>query len=380
MKKILFVIDSLGGGGAEKSLINLLNNIDYSLYDIDLLVFEEEGVYNKQVPQDVNVKYLFKKSKFKSITKNLKLIDTFFMIYNKILRRIAFKFPKLIYFFNIKKKFDVEIGFLQGNSTYFVTNSLNKNSKKIVWIHSDLSKRKDYPKKKERFYIESSDKIVCVSNDAKKALLQLYPKVIDKVEVIYNIVEKDYIEQKSKEMIEFNKTLPTIVAVGRLEAVKAYDKLILAHKMLIEEGIENELIIVGEGAQRENLEKIINEYGLKHVYLIGFKENPYPYINMADVYVMSSKYEGLPCVIMEALVLGKCVVSTKCTGTMELLNYGEIGILVEPNDIVALKDAIKKVIQNNDLRNYYTRKSLEKSKFFRKDEVVKQLYYLVDNV
>ena len=369
MKKILFIIKNLNGGGAEKVLINLFNNIDYTKYKVDLLLLVEEGPYLDKVNKNVNVKSIIPKKKIINI------------VYRSIISRTYSRFPKLIAKKFIGKRYDIEIAFLEGGSTKFLGESHNTVSKKIGWIHSDLKKHRQLSMEVEYNLYNKIDKIVCVSEQARDSFIELYPQYKSKVEVIYNLIENENILKLSKENVLYEFKHNTIVSVGRLTKAKRYDLLIKAHKLLIQDGIDAELIILGEGELRSDLENLIKELKIEDkVKLLGFHENPYPYIKNSTIYAMASDYEGFSLVVAEALILGKSVVSTNCTGVSELLGNGEYGELVDIGNEYMMKDRIKELLLNTEKRELYEKKALERSKIFDKNKVINQIQELLDNI
>ena len=361
MKKVLFVMRNLVGGGAEKVLIDILNEIDYNKYNIDLLLIEETGVYLSKVNKNVNMKSIIPINKFSN-----KLINR---VYRSIVSRTYSKFPKLIANLFIGKKYDIEIAFLEGGSTKFLYQSPNKNSKKIGWIHSDLKKHRQL----------SMDKIICVSQQSKDSFIELYPQYKHKVDVIYNIIDRDEIIKLSKINLEYEFIKDTVVSIGRLTDVKRFDLLIKAHKLLIEDGLDANLIILGDGELRYNLENLIKELNLQDsIKLLGFCDNPYPYIKNAKVYAMASDHEGFSLVIAEALTLGKAIVSTNCIGPAELLGNGKYGELVDIGNEYMIKEKIKDILLNKEKREFYQNKALDRSKIFDKYKTIKQIEKILD--
>ncbi|WP_394862153.1 glycosyltransferase [Paraclostridium bifermentans] len=368
-KSILIIQESLDGGGAERVLINILNKIDYTKYRVDLLLLFEEGVYLKNVPEAVNVKRVWKRTDNGVIKKYVR----------KVKRTIIRFCPKIIYKLFVKDKYDVEIAFVEGLSTIVLANSTNNKSKKISWVHIDLKKHRTMSIKKESKCYNKIDNIVCVSNDSKRVFDELHNSHRFKSTVVYNMINKKEIEALSNEDVSYNFDTPTVVAVGRLTDQKRFDILIEAHKKLIDEGIVHNLLILGTGPNKNELTKLINKFGLKDtVKLLGFIENPYPYIKNATVYAMSSDFEGLPLVISEALVLGKAIVSTKCTGPNELLEGGEYGIVCEIGDVEGLKNGMKKLLIDDELRIEMGKKSLIRSEIFNEGIVLSEIQKLME--
>lgn len=362
MKKILIMIDSLNGGGAEKVLVDILNNIDYMKYHVELFLIRKKGVYLENVNKNVRIKHFLdkKESKLKYFFKNKLYI-------------LTKKFPKLINLI-IKEKYDISIAFLEGESTKFLSYKKG-DKKKIAWVHTNLDLHKTFSKELEECYYSKYNNIICVSKDVKKVFDNRYPIFKEKTEVIYNLIDKKGIIYKSNLCKNnLNKDKINIIAVGRLSKEKGFDLLLKAHKNLILEKIRHNIYILGEGPERKNLEEQIKKYSLENsFFLLGFKENPYPFIKEADIFVMPSRYEGYPIALMESIVLGKPIISTNSTGTKELLGNGEYGVMINVNNIEGLAMELKNMILNRERREFFSKKSLERSQIFETKEIIKKI-------
>lgn len=371
MKKILIVHETLNGGGAEKVLINILNSIDYSKYSVDFALLHHEGVYLEQINKNVNIIKLFPISSF-----NNKIFNR---IYHKVKNICIKHFSEKIYNKKLKNNYDVEIAFLEGPVTYFLSKSSNLN--KIAWVHTDLERLRRLEYKVEEECYNKFNKIICVSNEGKNIFNKIYPKYAYKVEVIYNLIDDNEIRALSRykaDKYNFNKS--TVIAVGRLNEVKRFDLLIRAHKLLLDDGIDHNLIILGEGDLKKDLMELAKKLQVQQsVKFLGFIKNPYPYIYKSDLFVMSSDFEGLPLVICEALVLEKAIVSTKCTGPTELLGNGEYGVLVECSNVIELKNSIKNILINKKIKKYYENKSKERSVIFKRNEIMNRIYEIIES-
>ncbi len=359
MIKILFFIETLSGGGAEKVLQNLVNNMDTEKFDITVqTVWKEnpEGLLNK------NIRY--------------KYIYSGYSVINNYKYRLG-ALLKIIYPLHIKDNYDIEVAYLECGATKVISTSTNKKAKKIAWVHCDLSKKIDNInefKKKSISWYKKFDKIACVSQDVEKSFKRIYGNEFD-TEVIYNVIDDCSIREKAEEKVEdysFDEKIPTIVSIGRLSKEKRFDRLIEAHRILSDEGFQNKLLIIGEGNERRNLEQIIEAAGVqKTVTLTGFKSNPYPYIKKADLLVCSSDYEGFSSFVAEGLISGKAIVTTECNGMAELLGSSEYGIITECN-AKALSEGIKKLLDDKRLKEAYEKKASERSKSFSVEASVKK--------
>lgn len=379
MKNILILTNSLNGGGAEKVLRDLLRYIDKSKYNVDIALINKEGIYLEEIENKHDVKEIVKN--YSDIDGNLfirmyKLLRRKLKLYlissnNKIIDKI------------IPDKYDIEIAFLEGFSTKIISKRKNL-AKKIAWVHIDLKKHRTLTRKCEFKAYNKMDKIICVSNDSANSFKDLYPDFSHKVEVIYNPIDVNKVKELSKvsenEILKKNG-LVNFITIGRLSYQKGYDILLKVHKELIQEGIDHNIYILGEGKEREYLEKYIKSETLDNtVKLLGFKKNPYPYIVSADVFVCSSRYEGFSLALAECLLLGKPIISTECAGPKELLNNGEYGVLVKAENIEGLKNAMKEMILDKKMREFYTNKSLERSKIFNINKTINEVENLIDSV
>jgi glycosyltransferase involved in cell wall biosynthesis len=367
MKKVLFLIDTLDGGGAEKVFYDIVRNLNRTKYEIDILLIENRGLYKDKLEKlGFNIEYLLKK-------RGNRIVD-------KIKKSIYIFFPQLIKKI-YEKNYDVQIGFLEGNTTVITANTKG-NRKKIGWVHIDLEKTRNQKGIEQRInsFIERRayrklDKIVCVADDTKKAFLRLYPELKDKVEVIYNLIDVEEIQEKACEKErKFNNQKINIISVGRLVKQKGYDILLEAHYELLKEGLDYNIYILGEGVERKELEKYIKEKQIeKNTFLLGFKENPYPYIKEANIFVSSSRNEGFSLVVAEALCLGKPIIATKCAGPIELLENGKYGVLVENENKEELKNEIRELVLNKDKREKYSRLSFKRAMIFNKKIIIKKI-------
>lgn len=364
MKKILFVIDTLKGAGAEKVLVTILNNLDYSKYKVDLFLIFKYGVLLKYVPKEVNIISLFKSFDYKAVKKIYSIMN-----------------HKMLYKKCVKDKYDIEIAFLDASPVFFVADSWNKKSKKIVWIHVDRNRSNTLIHKIQnaRLYYKFNQ-IVCVSNQVASSFKNLYKSIdFNKLITIYNPINfQDVIDKSKYKSTDFNKL--TFASVGRLTYQKGYDRLIYVHKKLIDKGFNHQILIIGEGEQKNKLIELIKKLRVEKTFkLLGYIENPYSIVSKTDGFICSSRYEGYSLALAEAIILGKPVITTKVSGPMELIDNGKFGLAVE-NSKAGLYKGIKKFILNENLRNYYSQKSIERKGFFDLEKSMKQIENLLDNI
>ena len=333
-KKILIRIGSLRHGGAEKVLATFLKNLPEDKYDIDLLLNLYSGKYLAEIPSWVNILYL---NKGEMITTN-RLQDlplkAFRVMYQWILR----KFPKLLYKFILKDKpYDIEFAAIHGFRDE-ILNSPLKSSKKIVWIHNDLRKTEfhNYTDDEIRKFF-GFDKIMLISEHIQQDFESLAktPNERNKIVRIYNPLDTEEIISKASlpPHQEIEKTAPLFLSVGTVFPQKGFDRLLRAHKKLLDEGLKHQILILGDGYDFENIKNLKNELGVAHsVTMLGFTDNPYPYFNIDDYYILSSRYEGYPTVLFEAITLKKNIIATDVSGVSEMLLNGKLGLITENSE------------------------------------------------
>jgi glycosyltransferase involved in cell wall biosynthesis len=375
MKKVLFLIESLSGGGAEKVLTDIVKTLDKRIFDITVATVVDVGVYSDMVKKNCN---------YFSFLPNFDKCNNFVdkVIY-KIKYKLLYKLPSSwVYKIFVKNNYDIEIGFVEGFATKVISNSRNKKSLKLAWVHVDpinWNYADQYFKSLEdqRESYERLDKIVCVSSQVKQAFEQ---KLFTgkKLVVKYNPVDSELVIKKSKENCEINKPNKILLGtIGRLTTEKGYDRLLKVAKKLKSDGINFELWILGEGQKRSEMEQyIVDNYLCDSVKLMGFQTNPYKYIKMFDLFVCSSRAEGFSLAIAEALILGIPVLSTDCAGPNELLDFGKYGKVVMNNEI-GLYEGIKSLIINKSLLNEYRKKSLERKDDFEFGSSIKEIENLL---
>lgn len=374
MKKILFVIDMLRGGGAEKVLVDTVKYLDKDKFEITVLSVFDGGKYVDEIKKYANYKYIFPQYNQKNIVERI-LSSIKYRIAKFRLRNIN---PTSLYKTVIDEKYDYEVSFLEGYSASIVSGSTNKESYKIAWIHTDLIKnpwsKNYYRYKSEKDIYKNFNKIICVSEDVKKSFIEKNG-TSECIEVRYNVINEKNIINKSKEDIDdisiSNKF--KIVSIGRLSKEKGYMRLLEVHNKLISDGFDYELWIIGEGEQKEELYQYISDNKLdSSVKLLGFKSNPYKYLDKCDLFVCSSIIEGFSTVATEATILGIPIVTTDCAGMNEILGNSEYGLITE-NSIEGLYNGLKNILEDKNLYSSYKSKAKERSTYFKLEERIKEI-------
>lgn len=356
MIKILFFIETLSGGGAEKVLRTLVNNMDQSRFDITVMTVWPED-HEKYLAKGIHYGSLYpRKSRFNR------------------LRYRAEAALNLTYPLHIHGDYDIEVAYLECGATKIMAGSTNKKALKLAWVHCDLKKKNNDSEKfvhTSRKWYRTFHKIICVSENVRESFIELFGGS-QKVTVIYNTVDDNEIREKASAASSIEKQNFTVVSVGRLCNQKGFDRLLNAHKRLIDAGYHYDLWILGDGSDRLQLEHYIADNDLSDsVKLFGFLDNPYPILGMADLLVCSSRFEGFSTFVTEGLVLGKPVVTTDCTGMRELLGNSEYGLITE-NSTEGIYHGLKKMLDDPALLAQYEARARERGEYFRKDRLIQQ--------
>lgn len=379
-KKVLIRIGSLRHGGAEKVLVNFLKNLPEDKYEIDLLINLYTGMYIKEVPSWVNLHYLLKGEMITTNRPHEIPVKAFRVLYQKMF----LWFPGLLYRFVLKnKKYDVEIAAIHGMYRELLS-SPQKDSKKIIWIQNDIFNLKEYTPDVIR-QLFRFDRILVISNKLKKEMQKSAKNDREKQAVIkiFNPIDKDDTLKKANTAIDdypFSNSLPTFITIGTVYPQKGYDRLLDVHKKLIDEGLKHQIIIIGDGFDFENILAKLNQLGLQDsVKMLGFRSNPYPYLKKADFYIMSSRHEGFPTIIAEALILNKPVVSTDVSGIKDLLQDGKLGIIT-PNSEDGIYEGMKKILTHHELADHYPKEIAMTDLPFVLQKSVAQLQEIIDEL
>lgn len=371
MRKVLISSFDMEVGGVERSLISMLNNFDYSNNEVDLMLYSHTGDFMSMLNNKVNLLNEVKQySTFrKSIGETIKqgnLTLGLARILSKFLAKINGKIKNLseygIYQMQLMwkyslpflpkldKKYDVAISYLWPH--YFVAEKVQAK-RKIAWVHTDYSTIETDIDMDLKIW-NKFDYIIAVSEECKNAFLKKYPSLKDKVKVIENITSPGFIKKMAKEDVEENIKTDTsfkLVSVARLSHAKGIDNAVKALKILYNRGLTNiKWYVVGYGGDDQMIRNLIKENSLEDSFiLLGKKINPYPYINVGDIYVQPSRYEGKALTVGEAQILGKPVVITNYTTAKSQVRDNIDGYICELS-IEGIADGIEKLYRNKELR------------------------------
>ena len=261
-----------------------------------------------------------------------------------------------------------------------------KSSKKIIWIHNDLKKTafKNYTDEELRKFF-GFDKIMVISDKIKLDFENLVQNLSekDKIVRIYNPIDTEEISVKSNAPISnyvFSKTLKTFVSVGTVFPQKGFDRLLKVHQRLLEEGLAHKILIIGNGYDFEKIQKLKNELGVDQtVTMLGFTDNPYPYFKKADFYMLSSRYEGFPTVLFEAISLKKKIIATDVSGVKEMLENGKLGLIVE-NSEDGIYAGMKKALINPESFDGYAEELQSYTMPFNLENSVNSIIPILDEI
>ncbi len=377
MKKILFVINTLGRAGAEKALTELLKRLNDNKYEVYLYVIMGQGELIHDIPSHVRVlnsryddssvltaagRHPMAKKVCGAFFRNGSLFKkTGLLIKNMIVmaKNRRFSADKLLWRilsegaqrFDIS--FDLAVAWLGGASAYYVAEYV-KAGKKVVFIHIDYESA-GYTRELDQGCYEDYDKIYTVSEEVRSHFLAFYPEYEGKTDVFHNIINKEEILRKAGEGGGFADGYEgfRILSVGRLTWQKAYDVAIEAMKILKDKECQIRWYVLGEGDQRKKLEKKIKKLDLQDDFrLLGAVDNPYPYYVQTDLYVQAGRYEGKSIAIQEAQVLGCAVIASDRSGNREQIVDGEDGMLCELSP-EAVAENVEKLYRDEEKRRAF---------------------------
>ncbi|WHY00343.1 glycosyltransferase [Neobacillus sp. DY30] len=364
MKKVLFVISALTTGGAEKSLVNLLNLLDYSKFKVDLLLFKHEGEFIKQVPKEVTIlsipntlKYAFKSLDSDGVRKISTLnsgirryIGTFYTRYRykgnmnkgKQIRWNTFYRNAIK---DLPGEYDVAISYMHGEAMYYVADKVHAK-KKITWVHNDYHAA-GFDQELDRPYFAKFDRIVSISDECVKIFSDIFTDFADRTVSIPNLTSSslikkmalDFLPHEYKEVREMDPEKPILLSIGRLSSQKGFDMAIETAKVMQDQNINFIWYIIGQGELKGKLQKQIHDAQVQNkVILLGTRENPYPYCHYCDIVVQPSRYEGKSVVLDEAKILAKPIVVSNYDTVKDQIIGGSEGIIVplEPHQIAGV--------------------------------------------
>ncbi|GHU42582.1 hypothetical protein FACS1894111_06760 [Clostridia bacterium] len=380
-KTILVVINTLGHAGAEVALLEMLRHITPDRYRVDLYILMGQGEMVHLLPPHVRV--LNKTYKDVSVLAKegrghlYRTVLSAAFRRGTIIRRIPYLLKNLIAMMKdkkiwgekllwriladggmrLKEEYDLAVSYLEGGSAYYVTDYV-KAKKKATWVHVDYG-RAGYTRALDLDCYLSFDRIFPVSDEVKDSFLKVYPECADKTMVFRNFINQEAIRERAKEKGGFSELEPEgnhtirLLTIGRLTYQKAFDISIEAMKLIKDAGFSACWYVLGDGNQRQSLEKLIQDLGLQEDFkLLGAVNNPYPYLAQTTIYVHASRFEGKSIAIQEAQTLGCSIIASDCSGNREQIVPGVDGLLCDLTP-ESIKEAVVRLIQNEEERKRF---------------------------
>ncbi|HXD89727.1 MAG TPA: glycosyltransferase, partial [Candidatus Binataceae bacterium] len=357
--KLLFILPNLNAGGAERTMLQLLGELSARGFEPTIFLITHEGEFLEDVPRGVRVEW--------GLEPGQKLYRNLPRIMRTLLR--------------YARASDVVVGALEHESTYFAWLAGRMARRPVVgWIHAVMSEelrglsplhtrigRQIYPR---------VERLVCPSQAAADSLGSMMTLDLAKLAIIPSHVDCDRLQTLARQPLPewaaeiFRK--PTVINVGRMVPSKGLDLLIRAHALMRGAGLDHNLLILGQGRSRGELENLAESLGVRaSVFMPGFMRNPYALMKAAAVFALSSRFESLPLVLVEALAIGSAIVATDCQGgPREVLQRGRNGLMVAANDETALASGISRLLRDRAMRDELKTAAPIRARDFSADKVV----------
>lgn len=361
MTKVLFLIHDLGRGGAEKVLVNLVNNMDRERFDVTVIALFGGGVNEQFLAPHVHYKRVFPRS-FPGNSHIMKLFS-----------------PSQLHRFCVREHYDIEVSYLEGPSARIISGCEDEHTKLVAWIHIEqhtkeraASSFKNYEEALSCY--RRFDHTIGVSQTVKQDFLSLFD-LKKPMTVLYNTNESDKIRASASEAVEkqlFKKEEIKLIGVGKILPKKGFDRLARIHKLLKREGFPVHTFILGIGPMQNEIESYLTENSLQDSFtFLGYQTNPYKYVAKCDLFVCASYAEGFSTAATEALIVGTPVCTVEVSGMKEMLGENdEYGVVTE-NSEEALYQGIKRLLDDPALLAHYREKAAERGKTFSTENTVR---------
>ncbi len=359
MIRALFVMPDLNGGGAERSLLELIGRLDRRRIEPSLFLLKHEGVHLDRVPPNLGFSWV---------------CPTGSRLRNhmpSVLRRALIQGARA----------DVIVGAMETTATYVAWFAASVLKKPLLgWVRTDLDEyltsfpgwhrwlaRRMYPR---------CDAVVAPSHGSGRSLQRVAPRAA--LHLIHNPVNLEEVRTMATEPLpsamEMLRAKPFILGVGRLRiAHKGFDVLLCAHAAVRRRGFDHNLVILGDGDDRALLQQLAASLGVKaSVFMPGFQSNPFPFFRAATALAAPSRLEGFGRIFLEAMALGLPIIGSTASGPAEILDHGKYGITVPPEDTVALSDALYALLADAGTHAHYSKLSRERGRDFRPEHIASQ--------
>ena len=364
MISVLFLIPTLDRGGAENVLVDLVNHMDQSKFQITVQTLFDENSQKDRLREGIEYKtFLYHQ----------------FHGNSRLMARIP---ARLLYKLIVGKRYDVVVSYLEGPTTHIISGCPYKDSKRIAWIHSALDTERGLSagfssKAAAVKAYKKFDRVVFVAESVKSRIEETAETIFENSCVLYNTINSKEIFERSKEEtigFSFPKDEFCIVSTGKITPVKGYDRLARIQKRLRDSGYHTHIFILGEGKDKGAIEEYVIKNELSDSFtFLGFQENPYKYLAMADLFVCSSRREGFSTSVSEALIIGVPVVSTNCSGAYELLGENNDYGVVTENNTMALFKGIKTILDDPKQLRRYQKQAKKRGKMFAINQTVAEV-------
>ncbi|MDO5400301.1 MAG: glycosyltransferase [Eubacteriales bacterium] len=364
--KIVFIQDKLVCGGAEQALFDLANLLDREKFDITVLVQKPGGPWDQKFRDGgVNVIYDYscRKAtinpvvKARNISRKLRTAAAYRRNGEGLLDVVC---PGADIIVSYSMWDHALCGFAQG-------------AKSVKFIHGNMQTNEQFRNLilRDEKLLPRYSRIVCVSQAAWAAFVAVTGRR-DGVEMHFNPIDSDAVCRKAEQPVSIPNDLPVICAVGRLAKEKGFERLIVIHQRLVEQGIAHRLVIVGDGPDRDYIRRIVKAVDAQDtVILAGYQENPYPYMKNSRFVVCSSFTEGLPVIAMEALCMGVPVVAA-VPAVGEAFGDEPCGLITE-NDNASLMEGIRRALTDEEFYCQMKAAAQRRSAFFSGKRMVREI-------
>jgi glycosyltransferase involved in cell wall biosynthesis len=323
----MFYLPTLNVGGAERVTVNILRHLDKSKYEIHLVVGWRVGELLSLIPKDV-------------IFHDLKVVRTIHAIWNlrKIIQKVE---PLVVYSTLIRTHIALNIALI-GKHSHVKTLMRMPTSPKLMLQNKMINSFWRYGLERA---LKNATMVLAQTPEMKTEIYEYHKISQHKIEIVLNLLDRKFIDASIKNISNpFEKKMVNVVASGSIQHLKGFDILILAFKEVYQADKSFRLFILGSDYQKKQIEyeKLIDELNLNEViFFLGHKNNPYQYYFYSDLFVLSSRHEGLPNVVLENLYLKKPVIATNCIPFMHtIIKDGDNGLLVEVEDVESLTQSI----------------------------------------
>lgn len=361
--KILFLIHNLMHGGAEKVLVNLVNNMDHDKFDITVQTLFDVGVNKQFLSPQVEYRTVCRKL-FRGNTKLQKCFT-----------------PKVLYKYMISGEYDILVAYLEGGCTRIISGCPGNNVVKIAWRHFAENEKeflcayRSMTEAKQTY--QKFDQVVGVSKTVIASFEHL-TGLYGISTVKYNTNETEKIKRLAEEKVEnplfVEDDVLKICGVAKIRPNKGFMRLAKVHKRLQDEGYQYRIYILGEGEEREKIEKYLENYQLSDTFIfLGYDTNPYKYVKKCDVFICPSYEEGFNTAATEALIVGTPVVTTLCSGMREMLGENNEYGLIEENSEEGIYRGLKYMLDHPDQILYYAKQAEIRGKTFSTEKTVKEV-------